>query len=175
MSGNFQLILKECYLILHILETMFQMLDDIVDIITSLRNCFTHLFMITRVISWEKIIREKCLYFQCNVKTVILNCFLKFFSYEGSFWIESLRFTSLVLRAVQTHLHIFPLGVTHRSFEQPFPSICLNFHLLISEWCPKYHTAPCLMKLPVWAQGHQLSVLSHEQNIWKTQRIWTNQ
>lgn len=54
MSGDFQLFLKECYLILHIPETMFQVLDDVVDIITSLTNCFTLLFMITKVISEKK-------------------------------------------------------------------------------------------------------------------------
>lgn len=73
---------------------------------------------------------------------------------------ESLKFMSLVLRTVQTHLYLFPLGVTHRSFEQPFPPICLNGNLLISKWCPKYHTAPCLMKLPSQGQKCPFWVMS---------------
>lgn len=85
--------------------------------------------------------------FTGNIKGVFLNYFLKilfnFFSYEGSFWIESLRFMSLILRPVQAHLHIFPLWVTHCSFEWPFsphqsewPSA--NFRM---SGCPGYHTA----------------------------------
>lgn len=109
--------------------------------------------------------------YHCSVKTLILKCFLKFFPYEDSFWIESLRFMCLVSRAIQIHLHNFHLAWHAGLLSSYFP---MSEQQSVNFWMvPKI--SHCTMSDEIiCVRSDKLSILDHEQNIVKTQWVWTN-
>lgn len=130
--------------------------------------------------SSEKKKRKNTRIFTGNVKSVILNCFLKILFNFFFLWRQFLNRKSKIYEScfkgcTSTPAHLPTLGDTLLFWVTIFPSVSLKGNLLIStclaaQIITLQVCAPCLTKCSVHAHVPKMSVLSHAQNVRKT--LW---